>query len=337
MVDKASIDNFSRISESPHLVEHIKDLRFHTLHLLPIEELEGITPSFLLEETDPDATTSTPPNMSLDFSESGMGETHIRCYEQQQSLMAGTLMGIRLHEAMSKIKSRVKLSFDSDHPPWSTPRLKQSFGCLIQRSLAETRGSTKFISGLIQTVLNAAWTSGLQIEDLDIPIGLNIDNSLCITLDQFPLLPFQLSSLSHLHLVIEPTFKTNLLQKFLNSFPNLIEFNLEVYSELSRKKTTGALHDLQIPKLQQLTLSMVSCTAEELQALIIAHHKTLRDITLICIHLPDYKSWRNIFQLIVTKLNLNDFYIGECEPGDDDDWLDIENVQELMRIVDGTD
>jgi hypothetical protein len=118
------------------------------------------------------------------------------------------------------------------------------------------------------------------------------------------------------------------------SCSSLTDLNLEVYTDMSMETSDGALSVLLVPNLQKLTLCMVKCTAADLEALIIAHQETLQDITLICIHLSDYNSWRNSFQHVVEDLHVIDFYMEECAENDDE-WPDPTNVKELIQIVDG--
>jgi hypothetical protein len=247
---------------------------------------------------------------------------------QQQRLMTSGYAYQCLFKAMSRLKACRKIAFDSEDPPWSTHRLEQSFGILLQRSRAKSKASASFISKLMRTVLDAAGTSEVQINNLDIHIGYMIEEALCLTLGRLPCLQSCVTSLSQLHLVVEPTFRENKLQQFLDCFPELSDFHLEVHSDMSFKKLTGALDKLHIPNLQKLTLCMMSCTAAELEHLIVSHQKTLQDINLTCIKLRDDQSWCDVFQKIVKTLDITGFFMEECM---DDEELEPSNMEELIR------
>ncbi|SPJ87909.1 uncharacterized protein FTOL_12378 [Fusarium torulosum] len=335
MVEKANLDNFVQISKSPHLAKHIQNLQIHTLHLLPFDELQRVEPSFILNEPDTQVKQAIysdallDPTSYEDLLDRLDEERYRKHYDQQKDLMTSDYAYQCLRDAMSRLKACRKIAFDSEDPPWSTPRLEQSFGILLQRSRAKLKASAGFISELMRTVLDAAGTSGVQIKTLDIHIGYMIDETLCLTLDRLPCLQSHVASLSQLHLVVEPTFRKNKLQQFLDSFPELTDFHLEVYSDMSFKKLTGALDKLRIPNLQKLTLCMMCCTAAELEDLIVSHQKTLQDIDLTSIKLPDDQSWRNVFQKIVQKLHITSFFMEECM---DDEELEPSNMEELIRI-----
>jgi hypothetical protein len=77
-------------------------------------------------------------------------------------------------------------------------------------------------------VLNAAVTSKLCVEILDIGIGFDEGSSFCTPLDLLPHLRGSIDSLGHLHILFHHEFKKDKLQKFVNFFPNLWSLSLEV-------------------------------------------------------------------------------------------------------------
>ncbi|KAL7755747.1 hypothetical protein ACKLNR_014274 [Fusarium oxysporum f. sp. zingiberi] len=182
--------------------------------------------------------------------------------------------------------------------------------------------------------LTAAATSEIQIEHLAIHVGYMDDNAYCLKLSHLPCLTNPITSLRRIHLAVDPTFKKNKLQNFLDAFPELIDFELEAYRGPCCKRIAGALSGLRIPKLRKLTLVTVSCTVAELENLVIGHKKTLQDIEFIYVELPDERSWRRIFQTIRDYIAIASFTMSDCENLDTPEPT---NVTELINITNSTE
>ncbi|KAG7402810.1 hypothetical protein Forpe1208_v016925 [Fusarium oxysporum f. sp. rapae] len=182
--------------------------------------------------------------------------------------------------------------------------------------------------------LTAAATSEIQIEHLAIHVGYMDDNAYCLKLSHLPCLTNPITSLRRIHLAVDPTFKKNKLQNFLDAFPELIDFELEAYRGPCCKRIAGALSGLRIPKLRKLTLVTVSCTVAELENLVIGHKETLQDIEFIYVELPDERSWRRIFQTIRDYIAIASFTMSDCENLDTPEPT---NVTELINITNSTE
>ncbi|EXK24418.1 hypothetical protein FOMG_18852 [Fusarium oxysporum f. sp. melonis 26406] len=318
-------------SECPNLAKHIQALQIHTLHLPTIKNIKRVIPSFTLDSNESETAKGSLISAS---NKNVLGsldkDTCRKYYEKQQELMTCSDTWSRLHDAFLRLEACKEVAFNSKNPPRDSSPLEQSFGTLLQRSRAKSSASTKFILHLIFGVLNAAANHKSQIKSFEIHIGCAIHDVL------YRILTFAfgflkpITGLNRLHLVIEHDFEQDKLQKFFDLFPGLTDLKLEMDSRESVKISGGALSVLHVPNLQKLTLAMMNCIPVELEDLIIRHQKTLQDITLVCITLPDDRSWRLIFQKIVENLKIKRFSMGKCLQDED---LEPSDITKLIDSI----
>jgi hypothetical protein len=320
MIEKSNLNRLVEISTHRQLACCIQELHIHTFHVLPLEELDQATLSYIPDK-----------------------QRYGKQYEQQQNLITDKLSRERLYKAISQLKSCRKVVFDGSNPPWSPSHLRSGRGIPFARSRTKSSASTKFIRHLLFDFLTAVATSEIQIEDLTIHVGYMDDKAYCVRLSHLPSLTKSITSLRRIQLAVDPTFKKNNLQNFLSAFPELIDFQLEAYRGPRCNRIAGALSGLYIPKLRKLTLVTVSCTVAELENLVIRHNETLQDIEFIYVELPDEQSWRRVFQTIRENIAIASFTMSDCanldmpEPTNVKELIDITNSTEWDQDTEATD
>ncbi|EXM14202.1 hypothetical protein FoTM2_017648 [Fusarium oxysporum f. sp. vasinfectum] len=309
MIEKSNLDGLFEISKHQQLASCIQELHIHTFHILPLEELDQATLSYIPDK-----------------------ERYRKRYEQQQNLITDTLNRKRLYEAISQFESCRKIVFDGSNPSWNPSYRRLSCGIPFARSRKSSSARTKFIRRILLDLLTAVATSKIQIEDLTVHVGY-MDEAYCLKLSHLPYLTKPITSLRRVQLAVDPTFQKNKLQNFLSAFPELTDFELEAYRGPCCDRIAGALSGLYIPKLRKLTLITVSCTVSELENFVIGHKKTLQDIEFIYVELPDEQSWHRVFQTIRDNIAVASFTMSDCA---NLDMPEPTNVTELINITNST-
>ncbi|KAK2667229.1 hypothetical protein RAB80_017650 [Fusarium oxysporum f. sp. vasinfectum] len=143
MIEKSNLDGLFEISKHQQLASCIQELHIHTFHILPLEELDQATLSYIPDK-----------------------ERYRKRYEQQQNLITDTLNRKRLYEAISQFESCRKIVFDGSNPSWNPSYRRLSCGIPFARSRKSSSARTKFIRRILLDLLTAVATSKIQIEDL---------------------------------------------------------------------------------------------------------------------------------------------------------------------------
>ncbi|KAF5676962.1 hypothetical protein FDENT_9343 [Fusarium denticulatum] len=301
-------------------------LQIHTLHLLPPKNLKRVRPSFMLRSNhDETAEGNLPSAPKEDLLGSLDADTYQKHYEKQQELVECKDIGKRLLRVFPRLVACKRITFDSENPAWDPFCLEQSFGTFVPTWAKQTANAR-----LILRLLFGVLTARSNIKVLEICSDHMIQKMLCRILTTIPDWPILVASLRRVRLVVEHDFQKDMLKKFLGFFPGLTNLNLEMNGGEPVQNSAGVLSDLHVPTLEKLTLVKVRCTATELENLIIHHQKTLQDITLICIKLPDDRSWRPILQKIAENRKLVGFSMAECLQ---DENLEPSDITELVNFA----
>lgn len=266
-----------------------------------------------------------------------------------QDQVVGTDYAIEcLKQAMGGLHHCKNVIIDDDNRAWGLRSLKQSIGVFPQRTLTSTSTrSIHLIRYMLSAVLTALAASKLEIADLDISIGCSMENGNRISPYMLPtLLPSPITSLRHLHIVLDPIV-TNVdgrlpwgsgLVRFLRLFPELSQFSLDFEYRDEQNRLSGVASMLHIPKLEVLVLSMIDCCGEDLTDLILYHRRTIREITLNNINLTDGpKSWPSLVNDIRDHLRISYFSMDSCTAGYiamHEERVEARSTQGLTAIID---
>ncbi|RBA12808.1 hypothetical protein FPRO05_14084 [Fusarium proliferatum] len=309
MFEKRSIQALLRTSENTAYVSHIRTIEFAMYHLLPICDLQTIKP--------PSDGTSTQVDHLNGLNESAYFEQ----WRDLRNLMTCVYALKCLTKTMSKLTRCKKIIFDDNDRPWGLDRMEEKIGIVPQRSLTfDSASSVASVRYILDVVLSAAVASKLKIETLDIRIGCLLKNTSPVSPDMLPSLPAPVTSLRHLHLVLDsdlPWAWGKNLVRFIQSLPELTHLMLKFEKRDASHRFSGTSSSIYIPKLNNLTLSSVDCTSDELANFLDRHRATLREIRLSSINLTDsIDSWHSLAKGIYGNLDISCFSMKGCSTGD---------------------
>ncbi|KAH6961858.1 hypothetical protein BKA56DRAFT_463529, partial [Ilyonectria sp. MPI-CAGE-AT-0026] len=237
-----------------------------------------------------------------------------------------------LTKAMSNLTHCKRIAFNDSNRPWGLDRLEDTIGILPQRTLtfASTK-SAELIHHIMRAVLTAVAASKLEIEDLDFSIGSLMENASRINPHMLPILPTHITSLRHLHLVLDsdnpifdsvnPEFSTidpssweSGLVEFTGLFPQLSHFMLEFEYREDSNRFSGFSSLLCIPNLEVFTLGLMDCSGEELADFRLRHRNSLREISFDSINfiLGTESSWNLLIEKISDNLDIAYFSMVGC-------------------------
>ncbi|KAH6869144.1 hypothetical protein B0T10DRAFT_467428 [Thelonectria olida] len=284
MLERRSLQTLLTILKHAGFALHADTLEFNLHHLLPFEELVEIKPPCSLTSPQKDHLNG------LDV------DAYCAQWNNQEELMRTEFVLDCLTTAMSNLTQCKNLTFDHGNRPWGLDRIKEIIGILPQRSLTfESGASVRFVRHVLDIVLAAASTSKLQLEEINISPGCLMENANRVSPDMLPHLSAPITSLRHLHLVLDSDFpesgytwdwEINLV-RFTNSFPELTHFMLEFEDQDDFFRFSEASRSIYIPKLESLIVGLVGCTGDELADFLIRHKGTLREIRFDNINLTN--------------------------------------------------
>ncbi|KAJ3455206.1 hypothetical protein MRS44_013806 [Fusarium solani] len=362
MFERRSIDTLVDISMHASLARHVTTLEFCPYHLLPLEELEDIDPPFKpydeIMKRMASGTEDSGARSPQDGRPSRLDpDAYLALWEDQEQMIETHHAFHCLSKAMSNLTHCERITFDDGNRPWGLDRLEETIGILPQRTLTFlSTKSVELIRHVIHAVLSAAVISKLELKDLDINIGSQMENANRISPHMLPILPTHITSLRHLYLILDsdnpildlvnpefPTFDPSSwesgLVEFIELFPQLSQFMLEFEyrDDINRFSRFSSL--LYIPNLEVLSLGLIDCTGEELADFLLRHRNSLREIYFDTINLISgtESSWHLLIEKISDTLEINHFSMVGCMIEDtyvqDEGPLEATDAQGLADII----
>jgi hypothetical protein len=296
-LDKEGIEKFEAMSKCCNIATSVHSLTICPIRLFPLNDQSGGHDGINLTENGWESFTSIHFGLYKHGAKSSQSKEPPYDDSPKPSLVNPN---IRLSTALSKLTECKKLSIkDLDGPRISDDRY-----------LNGVTNVTDFARGYIMSALRAAILSTIKIEYLNIRIGDRQVHPRFISLDMLSGLGQEYKHLRRLHISIDSKFSNPVqLQEFVQGFPNLSEFSLQVSSTVFHIKSSGALEKLFVPGLKRLSLDAVECPAGELEDFLLRHKRTLREVNLNRItSIPDTQ-WLSISHKTRPHLRLSHFSI----------------------------
>lgn len=362
MLERRSLDTLVDISKHATFSRHVETLEICAYHLLPLNELADVEPPFSPYEGNVKRTASgtegagarSPQDDRLGRLNS---DAYLALWKDQEQLIKTQYALICLTRAMSNLTYCKSIAFNDSNRPWGLDRLEETIGILPQRTLtfASTK-SAELIHHIMHVVLTAVAASELEIEDLDFSIGSLMENANRISPHMLPILPTHITSLRHLHLLVDsdnpiidsvnpqfsdfdPSSWGSGLVEFIRLFPQLSHFTLNFEYREDLNRFSGFSPHLYIPKLEALTLGMMDCSGEDLADLLLRHRDSLREISFDSINLifGTESSWNLLIKNIHDNLDITYFSMVGCMIEDtyvqDGEPLEATDAQGLAEIM----
>lgn len=235
----------------------------------------------------------------------------------QNSILGSGLATAYLTSIFSKATNCNTLIIDDYYRAWGAGFLKRETGVYPTTDIGTYRfDSHEFLEKALGAIFIALTASGIHLQTLEISMGcgrIPISPEM-LAFPQLQPLDFPCSStLTQLELHIEPGHEYVLdraswlvtLNKFINHFEHVETLSLSFESAVEFKSFHEISRVLYLPHLQNLVLSGIDCTEDDLVRLFQSHSTTLQEISLDAVNLiHEGGSWHSIFIRIRDHLKL---------------------------------
>ncbi|KAH8649998.1 hypothetical protein BX600DRAFT_473921 [Xylariales sp. PMI_506] len=243
-------------------------------------------------------------------------------FADQQLVISSNLGATLLAQSIAKLPNLRCIFLDETSRPWGRRALERKMG-MIMMDVMDTPESNDFVKRGINIIIEAIATSSeIALREFEIHVG---SESIAVTAEMLALPPLspalirdKFSSITDLGLTLNPDsigddrhWNASFL-KFMDLFPALCRFDLRFLPRDKHTRFPVIVAALHLPKLENLSLSKIDCTEEELKSFLYRHAETLRKIYLFTIDIVEGGSWQSLIRGIQQVLQLESLYLDYC-------------------------